>query len=163
MNLGKYVKSQSEQAEGAIFDGSVGIVLLHYCTTGLVGRRVGLSPVYSHSCGSRTPLIKRTIPCWAIGSLGLLWATPSLQSCSPNLLLAACNTPLTSSVSQSWRGDIYSCCIDRAADSLEVNESGRPRRGVGATFQLSSPLAGAFSIPATEKSKLSDLVPFCCM
>lgn len=72
VNLGKCVKSESEQADGAIFDSSVGIILLHYCTTGWVSRRVGLSPAYSHSCGSRTPLIKRTIPCWVIGSLGLL-------------------------------------------------------------------------------------------
>lgn len=157
-NVRKCVKSQSEQADGAIFDGSVGIVLPHYCTTGSVGRH---PPI--HVAAVRPPLIKRTIPCWVIGSLGLLWATPSLQSCSPNLLLAACNTPSTSSVAQSWRGGVYSRCIDRTADSLEVNESARPHRGVGSTFQLSSPLAGAFSILAAEKSKLCDLVPLCCM
>lgn len=73
-NLWKCVKSRSEWGDGAIFDGSVGIVLLRDCTTGLVGR---LAPIHV----SAGLLITRTIPCWAIGSLGLLGATPSMLSC----------------------------------------------------------------------------------
>lgn len=73
-NLWKCVKSRSERGDGAIFDGSVGVVLLRDCTTGLVGR---LAPIHV----SAGLLITGTIPGWAIGSLGLLGATPSMLSC----------------------------------------------------------------------------------
>lgn len=65
VNSQKCVKSQSEQADGAIFDKSVGIVLLRDCTTGSVAQARFLPFMW-------TPLIKRTILCWVIGSLGLL-------------------------------------------------------------------------------------------
>lgn len=93
--LSKCLKLTRESVSNlrAIFDGSVGIVLQRYCKTGSVGRRAGLHQAYTHSCGSCPPLIKRTIPCWAIGILGPQPAPPSPPSRRCNLQPAACNTP----------------------------------------------------------------------
>lgn len=118
----------------AIFDGSVGIVLQRYCKTGSVGRRAGLDQAYTHSCGSCPPLIKGTIPCWAIGILGLQPAPPSPQSRRCNLQPAACNTPSAGGAARCWSG------------SLEVKDRARRHR-----FQLSSLRAGAVSIRACPK------------
>lgn len=131
-NLWKCVKSRSEWGDGAIFDGSVGIVLLRDCTTGLVGR---LAPIHV----SARLLITRTIPCWAIGSLGLLGATPSMLSCC---WLLATRPWLAQPLSPGGETLIHAVLTElhtlresmSRPDFVPVSEQ---------TFQLSGPLAAA--------------------
>lgn len=96
------------------------------------------------------PLIKRTIPCWVIGSLGLPSATPSLPSRSSNL--RATRPRLVGSLRPGGQAFIQAGAVDKSMSRPPT------RRDFGATFQLSSPLAGAFGVVASERSKLSDLL-----